>query len=83
MIQRLLIGALVVAASSVAGCATLERAPTLRAQHALGVRRVLVLAVSFPGIEPGRTPSVKLPPDATIDVVSQGDTELTLKVTRR
>jgi M6 family metalloprotease-like protein len=30
-------------------------ADELRAQHALGVQRVLVLAVSFPGIEPGRT----------------------------
>lgn len=27
----------------------------LRAQHALGVQRILVLAVSFPDIEPGRT----------------------------
>ena len=51
--------ALVVAALTVAGCATMGGEPgpdlALRAQHALGARRVLVLAVSFPGIEPGTT----------------------------
>lgn len=57
MRQRLLARALVVAALTVAGCATLGDGPgpTLRAQHSLGVRRVLVLGVSFPGTEPGKT----------------------------
>src|SRR3972149_3308729 len=57
MRQRLLARALVVVALTVAGCATIGDGPgpTLRAQHALGIRRVLVLGVSFPGTEPGKT----------------------------
>ncbi len=51
--------ALVLAALTVLGCATIGDGTSpdaaLRAQHALGVRRLLVLGVSFPGIEPGRT----------------------------
>lgn len=51
--------ALLLMALAVISCATTgDRtgpAATLRAQHALGVRRLLVLGVSFPGIEPGRT----------------------------
>jgi M6 family metalloprotease-like protein len=45
-------------ALALAGCATAGDgggASALRAQHALGVRRLLVLGVSFPGIEPGRS----------------------------
>ncbi len=51
--------ALLLMALAVAGCATTGDgagpAAALRAQHALGVRRLLVLGVSFPGIEPGKT----------------------------
>ncbi|HZX60538.1 MAG TPA: hypothetical protein VFF51_02190, partial [Candidatus Methylomirabilis sp.] len=51
--------ALLLMALAVAGCATAGDstgpAAALRAQHALGVRRLLVLGVSFPGIEPGKT----------------------------
>lgn len=58
-IQRLFARALLVVVVLGAGCATVgddaASGPPLRAQHALGVRRVLVLAVSFPGIEPGRS----------------------------
>ena len=59
MSQRLLARALVAVTLAVAACATVGDAPgpPLRAQHALGVRRLLVLGVSFPGIEPGRTPA--------------------------
>ena len=57
MSQRLLTRALVTTALAVAACATIGDVPgpALRAQHALGVRRLLVLGVSFPGIEPGKT----------------------------
>ena len=57
MSQRLLARALVAATLAVAACATIGDVPgpPLRAQHALGARRLLVLGVSFPGIEPGKT----------------------------
>jgi len=57
MSQRLLTRALVTTALAVAACATIGDVPgpALRAQHAFGVRRLLVLGVSFPGIEPGKT----------------------------
>ena len=35
------------------------------------------------GLRPGQTPMVQLPPDATVEVLSQGDTELGVRVSRR
>ncbi len=60
MVPRLLgIGVMGLLLSLVSACATpgvgLGVGEPLRAQHALGVQRILVLAVAFPGVTPGRS----------------------------